>query len=528
VRGGESNPPEDDGGRAQRQELFISYSHKDRDVLERFWTHLKPLEEDYGLQRWDDSRMRPGDIWLKEIEQALERAQVALLLVSPDFLASDFIRRKELPALFEAAEKDGLTILWLPIRPCSWKRHRQIEQYQSVGSLDPTLAEMDEAKRDREMVKITDRIHELFEQIQNERQAALRLANQEAQRQREETVRLARLNADREARAEAQRWKAEAERLVREKEEWQKQATSVIPQPRVELKISAPQERSLIQIPATRGWLVRGGKKWQKQEAAFPVPGYKEELAEGVVITMVQIPEGEYLMGSPPNEDGRNDDEGPQHRVRLPRFFMGQTPVTQAQWKVVAGWTKQERELPPDPSSFKGPNRPVEQVNWTEAIEFCKRLSQRSGKKYTLPSEAQWEYACRAGMTTPFHFGETLTSELANYDATYTYANGPKGEYRQQTTPVGIFPANAWGLQDMHGNVWEWCLDHWHASYVGAPEDGSAWLEEKATKDKERLLRGGSWFGRPQVCRSAFRDGSPPGGRDVYGGGFRVCCLPQD
>jgi formylglycine-generating enzyme required for sulfatase activity len=246
-----------------------------------------------------------------------------------------------------------------------------------------------------------------------------------------------------------------------------------------------------------------------------------------VLITMVQIPEGECLMGSPPNEYGREGNEGPQHRVRLPRFFMGQTPITQAQWEVVAGWTKQERELPPDPSLFKGPNRPVEQVNWAEAIEFCKRLSQRSGKKYTLPSEAQWEYACRAGTTTPFHFGETLTSELANYNVSTTYANGPKGEYRQQTTPVGIFPANAWGLQDMHGNVWEWCLDHWRASYKGAPTDGRAWLEEKAKENELRLLRGGSWFGRPQDCRSAARGRNRPVSRDSDGG-FRVCCLPQD
>jgi formylglycine-generating enzyme required for sulfatase activity len=151
----------------------------------------------------------------------------------------------------------------------------------------------------------------------------------------------------------------------------------------------------------------------------------------------------------------------------------------------------------------------------------------RTGKNYTLPSEAQWEYACRAGTTTPFAFGETLTSELANYNATDTYANGHKGDFRQQTTPVGMFPANAWGLQDMHGNVWEWCLDHWHASYVGAPEDGSAWLEEKAEEDKSRLLRGGSWVGRPQDCRSARRNRNHPDIRyDVRG--FRVCCLPQD
>ncbi len=234
VSGGESNPPEGDGGRVSRKELFISYSHNDRAFLEQFWIHLSSLA-DYGLEHWDDSKIKPGDIWLEEIERALERAQVALLLVSQDFLASTFIQRKELPALFDAAKKDGLKILWLPIRPCSWKRHRQIEQYQSGGSLDPTLAEMDEVKRDREMVKITDHIHELFERIQNEQlaaqqaaeaealaqrqEAALRLAEQDAQRKREETGRLERLRAESETRAEAERWRAQAEKLAKEAEQ---------------------------------------------------------------------------------------------------------------------------------------------------------------------------------------------------------------------------------------------------------------------------------------------------------------------
>ena len=158
--------------------------------------------------------------------------------------------------------------------------------------------------------------------------------------------------------------------------------------------------------------------------------------------------------------------------MRLREFFLGQTPITQAQWQEVAGWERVERDLKADPSRFKGPNRPVEQVSWHEAVEFCRRLSQRSGKRYGLPSEAQWEYACRAGTTTPFHFGETLTAELANYDANFTYADGPKGSIGEQTTDVGSFPANAWGLQDMHGNVWEWCEDHWHENYEGAPGDG--------------------------------------------------------
>jgi hypothetical protein len=221
-----------------------------------------------------------------------------------------------------------------------------------------------------------------------------------------------------------------------------------------------------------------------------------------------------------------------------------------------------ERDLAPDPSHFKGDDRPVEQVNWYEAIEFCRRLSARTGKNYTLPSEAQWEYACRAGTTTPFHFGATISTEQANYDERYAYGDGPAGKYREQTTDVASFAANAWGLHDMHGNVWEWCLDDWHDNYEGAPQDGSAWAagEERlgkscaadpglarpataarptgaiatptsapttsasasAAADQRKVLRGGSCFDKPHICRSAYRISFHPGNRDGDVG-FRVC-----
>jgi len=231
-------------------------------------------------------------------------------------------------------------------------------------------------------------------------------------------------------------------------------------------------------------------------------------------------------MGSPPNEEGRHASEDPPHEVTLKAFWLGQTPITQAQWRVVAGWPKLERELEREPSRFKGDDRPVENVSWHDAREFCGRLSQRLGRAFSLPSEAQWEYACRAGTTTPFAFGETISPELANYDGSVAYANGPTGVNRGQTTPVGNFPANAWGLQDMHGNVWEWCLDQWHDSYEGAPADGSAWLS-MGGEDVTRLLRGGSWYRVPHYCRSAYRDRNHPDDRNQYKG-FRVCCLPQD
>ena len=184
----------------------------------------------------------------------------------------------------------------------------------------------------------------------------------------------------------------------------------------------------------------------------------REDLGNGVTLDLVCIPGGSFTMGSPDNEESRDSDESPQHRVTVQPCLIGKYPITQAQWKAVAALPKVERDLKPDPAYFKGDNRPVEQVSWDDAMEFCQRLSKRTGREYRLPSEAEWEYACRVGTTTPFHFGATIMPDLANYDGNYTYGNGPKGKYREQTTDVGSFPPNAFGLFDTHGNVYEWCL----------------------------------------------------------------------
>jgi formylglycine-generating enzyme required for sulfatase activity len=272
-------------------------------------------------------------------------------------------------------------------------------------------------------------------------------------------------------------------------------------------------------------------------------------------IPMIDIPAGEFLMGSQKGDPDAYGDEMPQHEVKIPRFFMGTTPVTQEQWREVASLPQVSRHLNPNPSLFAGDNLPVEQVSWYDAMEFCARLSRASGRRITLPSEAQWEYVCRAGTTTAYAFGDTLTEEMANFKS-------------GGTTPVGSFPANPWGLQDMHGNVWEWCLDDWHSSYEGAPTDGSAWAEEddslgkcsggalgttfpgtvarptapEATRttastssvsasaafvgDRLKVLRGGSWNFYPWFCRSAYRLRVHPASCDSNVG-FRVCCLPQ-
>ncbi len=241
-----------------------------------------------------------------------------------------------------------------------------------------------------------------------------------------------------------------------------------------------------------------------------------EKLESNISLEMVYLPGGKFMMGS-----GKQDREKPQHEVTLQSFFMGKYPITQAQWRAIASLPKIERDLKPDPSHFEGYNRPVELVSWDDVVEFCQRLSKQTGKKYRLPSEAEWEYAIRAGTTTPFHFGETITDKLANYRGTETYASEPKGEYREKTTPVGSFPPNAFGLYDMHGNVWEWCEDEWHDNYENAPLDGTARIfGRRSTK----VARGGSWFYSPGLCRSASRFNGAPGGRSDNIG-FRVVCV---
>ncbi|MDB9375357.1 bifunctional serine/threonine-protein kinase/formylglycine-generating enzyme family protein [Nodularia sphaerocarpa] len=247
----------------------------------------------------------------------------------------------------------------------------------------------------------------------------------------------------------------------------------------------------------------------QNQTAKY----FEEDLGNGISVEMVQIPGGNFLMGSPENEAGRSSDESPQHQVSVPSFFIGKYELTQEQYQAVMGENL---------SKFKGNKLPVERVNWHDAVKFCERLSQKTGHNYRLPTEAEWEYACRAGTTTPFYFGEGITPELVNYTGNSTYASAPQGKYRQQTTEVGTFPPNAFGLYDMHGNIWEWCQDARHTNYNNAPNDGSAWKAD----NNFRVMRGGSWDLDLKFCRSATRNFYDRAERDfVYCHvGVRLAC----
>jgi formylglycine-generating enzyme required for sulfatase activity len=246
----------------------------------------------------------------------------------------------------------------------------------------------------------------------------------------------------------------------------------------------------------------------RKQKQAWQ---YVETLTPGIDLEMVVIPGGTFWMGSADDDPQGYADEKPQHQVQVSDFWLGKYPVTQAQWRIVAGLEPVERDLEVNPSKFKGDNLPVELVSWYEVVEFCQRLSRETGRDYRLPNEAEWEYACRAGTQTIYCFGDRITKDVANYNGF-------------QTSKVGAYGiANDFGLFDMHGNVWEWCADHRHRNYEGAPGNGSLWLSKN--KETSRILRGGSWIFNPRDCRSAVRDGNDSGKRnnDI---GFRVVCTP--
>ncbi|MEJ2703804.1 MAG: formylglycine-generating enzyme family protein, partial [Sedimentisphaerales bacterium] len=281
-------------------------------------------------------------------------------------------------------------------------------------------------------------------------------------------------------------------------------------------------QRTLVDLWNTK--FVR--KKVARYSQAIAIPGNppvsipRDTVTNSVGMKMVHVPAGKFMMGSRDSADDvgakggdagrRYADEHPQHLVSIARgFYIGATEVTQAQWRAVMG---------SNPSTFEGDDLPVEGVSWNDAVEFCEKLSRKEGKTYRLPTEAEWEYACRAGTRTPFHTGETITTDQANYDGHGVYGNGRKGEYRRTTTRVGSFAPNAFGLYDMHGNVAEWCSDRYSEQYGAARPS----VDPKGpAKGRSRVFRGGSWNDFPSPCRSANRDGDWPDVRK-YVIGFRV------
>jgi formylglycine-generating enzyme required for sulfatase activity len=575
-------------------EVFFSYSREDKPLRDKLEIHLSSLKRQGVISSWHDRQIIAGSEWEEEIDRHMQTADVILLLISPDFVNSEYCYDIELPvamARHKAGEAFVVPILLRPV--VGWKSlpFANLQVYPSGGKPITQWSHEDDAFVDvgegilvavRQLLEKRVQVQqERQEQVRREEQARLveqariRAAEQEAEQQRqvaaEKTKQAERAReAERQRREEYEQRQARLRQIagtldgigVEDRRTKEEVDASVAARSRF---MNAPDPLRQQVVEQTRRqalkWLgygvgafaltVVGKSVFDDRRSSPPSPSpspssanpsvpdledfsfgvatvnkqgqesprqtlkarhFVENLGNGVTLQMVAIPGGTFQMGSPTTEKDRDDDESPQHSAEISEFSMGRYAVTQAQYEAVMGQ---------NPSHFKGAKRPVDQVSWNDAQKFCKKLSQETGRTYRLPSEAEWEYACRAETTTPFNFGETMTSAVANYNATSTYQSEPKGEYRKQTTDVGIFPANRFGLCDMHGNVWEWCEDIYHKNYEGAPTDGSAW---NIGGDKDlRVLRGGSWVFNPWSCRSASRGRNVAGFR-LFNFGFRVVC----
>jgi formylglycine-generating enzyme required for sulfatase activity len=562
--------------------IFISYSHNDETLKNELIKHLSILKRQGVISIWQDREISPGTEWDKQINDNLKTADIILLLVSSDFIASEYCDGVEVKTAIARHKAGDACVIPVILRKVLWDSApfaklqalpTNATPVKSWTNQDDAFTDIAEGIRDvaQELITkrqqeqaLTDKASALAQYRQKveefaadgeismaesfilqDEQKRLGLTDQEVERIREQVLEpygIYKENLDKYRQFFTQLVKAqgyplgakgkdelrtvqkhynlkdediahiEQEQEViklqnqqKSREEAQKKAelpTPITPPP----PIPQIQTQPFVFQPATltvKPGLLGLGKTCEIKRSRARAELFTENLGDGVNLEMVAIPRGQFLMGSPASETRRGSNDKPQHTVKIQPFFMGKFPVTQAQWRVVAAWDKVNIDLNSDPSSFTGNNRPVETVSWDDAVEFCARLSRKTNRIYRLPSEAEWEYACRAGTTTPFCFGKTITPELANYDCNSTYGAGSKGECREQTTDVGIFPANLFGLYDLHGNIYEWCQDEWHNHYNGAPDDGSAWVSDN--DNQIRVLRGGSWQCTPWGCRSAYR-----------------------
>jgi formylglycine-generating enzyme required for sulfatase activity len=427
-----------------RDQVFISYSHKDKDWLERLQTMLVPLQWQGKLKLWADTDIRPGQRWKEEIKQALAEAAVAVLLVSPDFLASRFIHEYELPPLLDAATKEGLTILWVPVRPSLYEE-TVIGEYQAAHDPKTPLSTLPVWQQEVALTEIA------------------------------RTIKLTQPTEILSSSPPAQSTNISNKQTLTPPIE-SKPFSKLVPPLYIEPGLSAKPTRSTLPvIQSIYGWSAYQVQELQQQTtlALGLRVEFRDTLKDGSPGSeMVVIPAGEFLIGSPEDEPERQGSEGPQHKVVIAKpFAIGRYAVTFEEYDRFCEATRREK---PDDQGWGRGRRPVISVAWEDVVAYCAWLSQETGAAYRLPSEAEWEYACRAGATTAYWWGDEIDTTRANYNGNYVYRNGPKGEYRQQTVPVDTFQPNPFGLYQVHGNVWEWVADVWRNDYQDAPHDGSA------------------------------------------------------
>jgi formylglycine-generating enzyme required for sulfatase activity len=530
--------------------VFVSYSHQDDELRKELGKHLSGLERRKLIKLWLDRDIEAGLEWANEIDQNLEQAAIILLLVSADFIASEYCYSIEMTRAVARHEAGTAKVIPVIIGACDWTSapFGKLQAIPPDNQAVATWGNSDKYARATAWTLVSQEISNVAQQIRDRRIAEFTVQQQAEAR---ESFRSTAEDLYRDG-----GFSHVAQELLRDA--WTKlkldESEAIEIQQKVQANLtryckvlvadlgdrstlSAAQRQELKMLQSNLG--ISDGKAASLEQVALAkrtlklpptavvideprpldvkavsqgnanspmtqvVRSFVEKLDERTSLEMVKIPGGSFYMGSLSSQG--NDDERPQHKVQIPEFWMGKYPVTQAQWRFVALLPQEQIELKAEPAKFTGDDRPVETVSWNQAVEFCQRLYKKTGNQYRLPSESEWEYACRSGTTTNFYFGDTLTPEMANHSGV-------------ETTVVGIYLPNAFGLYDMHGNVLEWCQDTWHNNYNKAPKDGSDWFDKDSVS---HLLRGGSWIYDPQYCRSAFRNRSFSRNFDV---GFRVVC----
>jgi len=468
--------------------LFISYSHKDETHLRELDGHFSVMKSEGLVEVWHDRCFDLGNRVHTVIRDKLEAADVVLFLVSSNFLASDYCYKVEMHRTLERDRQGSVKILPVILRECDW-RNAPFGDILAVPTDGRPIEDF--SSRDKAYMEVVKMIRgAIARQVQSI----------------SPTIPTPQITQ-------------------------QKPSVSIpfIENPHVEDHVRSLllNSRKILDIPKLLNTSQFSFEVVTVDAYGQKIDLYQEqnqcliqEIGGGIKLDLVIVPGGKFQMGSVAQKPSQR--EIPAHSVTIQPFLMSKYPVTKAQWRKVAEIEQVNCSLKLNPSRRGGAQHPVVHVSWHEAVEFCDRLSKKIGHNYRLPTEAEWEYACKAGTVTPFHLGETITSELANYAGDIQYRYEKKGHNRGHAIPVGTFPfANFFGLFDMHGNVWEWCLDHWHENYDKAPIDGSAWLEPN-NEALSRVIRGGSWRNEPQLCCSTYRISNNADDTSSSNIGFRV------
>jgi Uncharacterized conserved protein len=560
--------------------LFYAYSHRDEAFRRELGAHLSPLRRGNLVDEWHDRLIDAGTDWKDEIDRNLASADIVLLLVSADFIDSDYCWGEEMTQALARHAAGEARVVPVIVRRCRWMS-TPLAKLQAVPKDGEPINEW--TTRDAAFDDVAGAVEHVAKELREQRRRAAEEAEAALRREQAEAASAS------PARAPSPGARAPTSPVYGRGFRFSAAATD--PRPLAgEGGAVAPGEGAAvarsgirkhrshiaalgaaIAVAATVGSFAavaihRYVVTRPREEAAerpktvatesTPVPGTappavppsveKPDAKPALSPTspasptaaaipkpldtfrdcpdcpeMVAIPSGSFTMGKPSSEEGWVINDRPQHEVMIQPFAIGKTEVTFDQWDacVAAGGCNGYR---PDDADWGRKSRPVINVSWQDAQAFAGWLSKKTGKPYRLPTEAEWEYATRAGTTTPFSFGATTSTTQANYDGTYTYGGGSKGEYRGKTVPASSLPVNPWGLYEVHGNVWEWvedCYhDSYHDSYQRAPQDGTAWVSGDCAR---RVVRGGSWRYNPRDLRSASRSGYEPVGRYVDLG-FRV------